>query len=206
MPTLKTEFECPTCAKVSGQSHQIVATEGVLSCPANPNHKWKDTQGFFDENPRMVFKVLQAKAPQMNRTPLTIPVPIGLKTELELKYGEKLEATVTAVLTQLVEGTGMIVPFTDVQRLTDRIGARFNNSSELVGLIYSKVCEVDDAKMERDTAVKDLKAYEGLSPGRVVVDLGAQFASAQAKAAEASLPLKVWTEQQVQNMLENNWV
>jgi hypothetical protein len=205
MPVLKTEFECPQCSKKTGASVQVVANAGELSCPNG--HRWNDTMGFLNENPRMVFKVQQIIAQQANRTPLTISVPIKLKADLETKYGDKLAATVTAILNQMNEGTGMMIPQTDVERLQEShvLGKKFNNSSELVGLIYAKTCEADDAKAERDTAVADLKAYEGLSVGRVVVDLGDQYLAAKAKAADASTPLKIWAEQNLKTAIESNW-
>jgi len=206
MPTLKTEYECPACAKSTGASNQILANAGELQCSVNSIHKWNDTQKFMDERPRMVFKVAQLIAQQANRAPLTIPVPIKLKADLEDKYGDKLIATAVAVLSQMAEGTAMLVPFTDVERLQDRLNHKFQNSSELVGLVYSSICQVDDAKAERDTAIQDLKAYEGLSVGRVVIDLGDQYMAAKAKAVDASMPLKLWVEEQFKNMIANNWI
>lgn len=206
MSIQKSEFSCPTCKQKTGALNQVYANAGELVCSKDASHKWNDTMTFLNLGPTMDFKVTMAVAPQENRTPLTIPVPIGLKSQLENKYGDKLFSTVTAILSQMNEGTAMMVPMTDVERLSDRIGSKFTNSSELVGLVYSKICEADDAKQERDTAVKDLKAYEGLSPGRVVVDLGKHLVAAQGKAADASMPLKMWVEVQMQNMIENNWV
>jgi hypothetical protein len=203
--TLKTEFSCPVCKKTTGESNQVLATAGELCCSKNSSHRWNDTMTFLNLGPVAEFKVMPLVAEQTDRTPFTIPVPINLKKQLEDKYGAKLYATVVAILNQMNEGTAMIVPNTDVERLVERLGAKFNNSSELVGVVYSKVCEADDARAERDNAVKDLKAYEGLSPGRVVVDLGPQMSAAQAKAVDAQMPLKMWVETQLRNAISENW-
>jgi hypothetical protein len=209
MPVLKTEFSCPRCKKETGQANQILANAGELTCSVNGSHKWNDTMTFYNENPVMEFKVAMPKAlPQENHTPLTISVPIKLKEFLEAKYTDKLSSTAASILSQMAEGNAMIIPESDIDRLADGqrgLGTRPKNSSELCGLIFAKMCEVSDAKEERDAAVKDLKAYEGMSPGRIVVDLGAQFPSAAAKAKEAELPLKVWLETQFKSALENNW-
>jgi hypothetical protein len=206
MPSvMKSEFSCPTCKRSTGALNQILANAGELVCSKDPSHKWNDTMEFLNLSPSVDFKVTMAVSPQENRTPFTIPVPINLKKELEKKYGDKLYATVVAILNQMNEGTAMLIPNTDVERLVERLGSKFNNSSELVGLVYSKVCEADDAKAERDTVLKDLKAYEDRYPGRVVVDLGPQANAAQAKAVDANMPVKLWVEQQLQTAIESNW-
>jgi len=109
------------------------------------------------------------------------------------------------ILWQMIEGDSMVIPESDVQRLAERLGKRPDNSSELVGLVYSSVCTADDAKAERDVAVKDLKAYEGMSVGRVVVDLEDVYLTAQEKAKDAELPLKVWVQRTIVNGLRDNW-
>lgn len=206
MPVLKTEFACPKCKRETGQSTQIMAAEGRLSCPANSNHKWVDTAEFYADNPQMEFKVGPAKFPPVEgQTPITLKVPQRIKDALTSRYAGGVDAAVAEVLLQLVDGDVMIVGETDKQRLFDRLGQKFSNSGELVGVVYAKMCEVDEAKGERDAAVEDLKAYESRSPGRIVVDLGDQFSAAQSKAKDAETPLKVWLETQVSNAIENNW-
>jgi hypothetical protein len=206
MPSvMKSEFSCPTCKRSTGALNQILANAGELVCSKDPSHKWNDTMEFLNLSPSMDFKVTMAIAPQENRTPLNIPVPVNLKKELEKKYGDKLFATVVAILNQMNEGTAMLIPNTDVERLVERLGAKFNNSSELVGLVYSKTCEAEDAKAERDTVLKDLKAYEDRYPGRVIVDLGPQANAAQAKAVDANMPVKLWVETNLKTAIESNW-
>jgi hypothetical protein len=200
---VKTEFSCPTCKRTTGTAVQVVANMGKLSCPKG--HTWADTADFYSENPIMEFKVeIPKNLPQQNYAPLTISVPLPLKQHLEATYGEKLSATVAAVLSQLSVNS-MVISDGDLQRLAERLGARPKNSSELVGLIYSKTCETDDAKQERDIAVKDLKAYEGMSPGRIVIDLSDQLVTAQTKAQDAALPVKVWCERVFTGALRDNW-
>ncbi len=206
MALIKSEFSCPICKKTTGALHQIYANLGELSCSFNPAHKWNDYIEFQNLGPTMDFKPEKQKAlPQQNHTPLTISVPIPLKAKLDEVYGDKMAATVVSVLNQMSEGQAMMIPETDVVRLTDRLGKRPVNSGELIGLVYAKTCEADDAKSERDTAVKDLKAYEGMAIGRIVIDLGDQLATAQAKAQDAEQPLKYWAEKQFRNALESGW-
>ena len=208
MPQFKTEFSCPKCKRETGQANQILAADGRLICPANPNHKWVDTPSFYADGPVMEFKVGPAKFPPVEgQTPITLKIPLRIKTELEKQWGaeEAVSAKVSDVLLQLVDGDVMVVGQTDLERLCARLGEKFSNSSELVGVVYAKMCEVDEARAERDSAIEDLKAYESRSPGRVIVDLGTQFEAAKAKAKDAEMPLKTWVETNLLNGIENNW-
>ena len=208
MPTFKTEFACSRCTKETGKQVQILAAEGRLICPENPNHRWNDTVAFYAESPQMVFKVGPAKFPPVEgQTPITLKIPLRIKTELEKRWAgdDAVSAKVADVLLQLADGDVMILGQTDMNRLFDRLGAKFQNSSDLVGIVYAKMCEVDEAKAERDSAIEDLKAYESRSAGRIVIDLGDQFETAKAKAKDAEMPLKEWAEQQLRNGIENNW-
>jgi hypothetical protein len=208
MPVFKTEFSCPKCKRETGQSNQISAAEGRLTCPANSNHKWDDTAAFYADGPQMEFKVGPAKFPPVEgQTPITLKIPLRIKTELATRWGteEAVAAKISDVLLQLVDGEVMVVGQTDMTRLFERLGQKFSNSSELVGVVYAKMCEVDEAKAERDSAVEDLKAYESRSPGRIIVDLGDQFETAKGKAKDAESPVKIWVEDQLRNALANNW-
>ena len=208
MPTLKTEFACPLCKKSTGKSVQILASEGRLSCPENSNHRWADTAAFYADGPQMEFKVGPAKFPPVEgQTPITLKIPLRIKEALDKRYGGDASPQFASVLLALTEGEPMIIPQSDVERLRDRLGATPKNSSELVGLIYAMICQVDEAKATADEAIKDLKAYEGLSRGRVVVDLGDQFESAAAKAkdSEPPMPVGLYVQRMVKTALENNW-
>lgn len=206
MPVLKTEFSCPKCKRETGQSNQISAAEGRLTCPANSNHRWEDTAAFYADGPQMEFKVGPAKFPPVEgQTPITLKIPQRIKDSLDSRYSAGLDSVVANILLQLVDGDVMVVGQTDLGRLKERLGQPFENSSELVGVVYAKMCEVDEAKQERESAVQDLKAYEDRSPGRVIVNLGDQFQTAVGKAKDAEMPLKLWIERALLNGIEQNW-
>lgn len=208
MPIFKTEFSCPKCKRETGKANQISAAEGRLICPVNSNHKWDDTAAFYADGPIMEFKVGPAKFPPVEgQTPITLKIPLRIKTELAARWGDedKVAAKISDVLLQLADGDVMVVGQTDMNRLFDRLGHKFANSSELVGVVYAKMCEVDDAKAEAAAATEDLKAYESRSPGRVVVDLGENLSVAQSKAKDAETPLKIWLEDRLRTALTENW-
>ena len=207
MGPIKSEYACPTC-KQNGLTNQIYASAGELYCSAFSEHRWRDTQSFLDMRPKMEFKVEVARnLPQQNYTPVTLSVPLGLVDALTTKLGDKdkVSATMVSILLQMLEGNILIIGQTDIDRITSRLGSEPKNSSELFGMIFAKTEEIAEHKMLREAAEKDLKAYEGISPGRVVVDLGDQFQNAVDKARGAELPLKVLVENSLRNGLENGW-
>lgn len=206
MPTYKSEFACPKCKKETGKSVQILASEGFLTCPDNSNHRWVDTAAFYADGPTKEFKVAPPSFPKVEgQTPITLTIPLRVKEELDKRWGGNLNAQVATVLLQMADGAPLLIGQEDVNRLRDRLGKTPADSSDLVGMVYAKICEVDDLKLERDEAVKDLKAYEGMSRGRVVVDLGDQYEAAVGKAKDQELPVGAFVNRMVRTALENNW-
>lgn len=208
MPVLKTEFSCPRCKRETGQTNQISAAEGRLMCPINSNHRWDDTAAFYADGPQMEFKVGPAKFPSPEgQTTITLKIPQRIKDALDGRYATGLESVVANVLLQLVDGDVMVVGETDKNRLFERLGQKFTNSSELVGVVWAKMCEVDEAKAEAQAATEDLKAYENRSPGRIVVDLGDEYepAKERAKNSEPPMPLKMFIEEKLRMALKENW-
>lgn len=150
---------------------------------------------------------LMQSQPQENHGPLTLTVHNNLKAALEQKYGATLSATVSGVLMQLVEGEAMMIPASDVFRIRDFLGMGMPlNSGELVGMIFSKLQDVDSLKIERDQAVANAKAYEGYYPGKIVADLGEHFARAQSLAQEEGIPVKLWLDKYLANAFDNGWI
>jgi hypothetical protein len=154
----------------------------------------------------MEFKVAPPVfPPQQNHTPITVTVPNSVKESAQAKFGEKLNPTISGLLQMLCEGDILIINATDLQRISEKLGKRPASSSELYGMIYALGCEVEEAKQITDTAQRDLKAYEGMAPGRVVVDLGEEYATAVERSKNASQPLKFFIENNLRNALKDNW-
>jgi hypothetical protein len=206
MPLFKTEYACRTCKDTTGKSVQIVAVSGKFEC-AN-GHFWNDTATFQAMHGRdmMEFKVAPPVfPPQQNHVPITVTLPLSVKTAAETKFGDKLNPTISGLLQMLCEGEIMIVNATDLQRISEKLGKRPASSSELYGMIYALGCEVEDAKQLAETARSDVKAYEGMAPGRVVVDLGSEYADAVERSKSAGQPLKFWVETNLRSGIKDNW-
>lgn len=201
----QTEFSCPRCKKL-GIKSQIHAGSGGINCEVNSEHKWNDSQVFASEGPEIEFVVeVPRNLPQEGRTPVTLSVPVGLMQALSARYADKTEATMVSILRQMDEGELLIIGKTDFDRLVAHLGKKPTSAGELVGMVYALKEEAKDQKELADIAVKDLKAYEGISPGRVVVDLGENYQTAVDMARGQELPLKFWVEQKLKDGITNNW-
>jgi hypothetical protein len=159
-------------------------------------------------NPKLDFKQEQARPqPQQNQTNINVALSVPVYNALLARYGDKLGAAATGVLKILVEGQPMIISEEDVEQIgkIPGIPEKPKNARHLIGLIFAMGQQMTEAKQATDSMAADLKAYEGMSPGRVIIDLGANFNTAADKAKAEALPTKVFVEQKVAMSLENNW-
>jgi hypothetical protein len=205
MPLIRSEFSCPRCKQV-GVKSQILANLGQLVCEQNPSHTWVDTMSFYQENPVMEFKPeIPKNLPQQGHAPMTVSLPIGMEQALSARYGDKMNNTVASILQQMLEGDVLVVGKTDYDRLAGHLGKNPESTGELVGLVYALKCSADEQKEIAEIASKDLKAYETMSPGRVVVDVSPQLSNVMDKARDTGLPLKLFVERKFLEALENGW-
>jgi hypothetical protein len=206
MPLQRSEYSCPLCKP---EIVQINANLGELVCEKGI-HKWNDTNSFLALEPTMDFaKTPTVGMPPSNYLPMKIMVPPGAEDALRKHYGDTLDATATSILMQMLEGKIMIVGQTDLDRIgsPQGLGKVPDNGGELFGMIFALKAEVEDGKLVAEAAQRDVKAYEGMSPGRVVVDLGDIYGDVQARAqnSEPPLPIAVWVKSTIKNGVENNW-
>lgn len=202
----RSEFSCPRC-KMIGVKSQILAGAGRLSCEVNPtDHYWVDTQTFYSEKPVMEYEPNVPKnLPQQGHSTMTVSLPIGMEQALSAKYGDKVNNTVASILQQMLEGEVLVIGQTDYNRLAGHLGKNPSSTGELVGMVYALKESVVEKEQIATAAAADLKAYEGISPGRVVVDLGDQLQNCIDRAKDAELPLKLFVERKFREGIENNW-
>jgi hypothetical protein len=210
MPTIATGYSCPSCKRESGATNEILADNSRLTCSKVPAHVWNDVDEFMSTGPRIEFRhEMEKPAPQANHTSLNLSIPVSTLNVLQAKYGDKLNSTLAGLCQVLVEGEPMIISDTDVQRLSggECLGEKPKNGSHLVGLVFSLRLQVGEAKMAAEAATKDMAAFQGMAPGRVVIDLGDQYAFAQqrAQAEEPPIPVSLWVQRGVRTAVENNW-
>ena len=206
MPTIRTGYSCPSCKRASGDTNEIVAEGRLLKCSKVPEHQWNDLQTFIDLKPKIEFQQEQAKAaPQAGHVPMTVTLPPRIKNAIQSKYGDKADATVAGVLSMLAEGEVLVIGEIDLQRIASILRERPKNGSHLFGMLVALSEEIKEAKVNSEAAAKDVQAYQGLSVGRVLIDLGSQFQNATQRAQAENLPTGEFVRRAVVNGLENNW-
>lgn len=208
MSIVRTGYSCPLCKRETGDTNEILADSNRLRCSKVEAHVFPDLEEFRAMNPTIDFVQVQEKPkPQENQTSINVTLSVPVYNALLARYGDRMGAAATGALKILVEGEAMIISESDVEQMGQIPGMpeRPKNARHLIGLIFAMGQQMTEAKQATDNMAADLKAYEGMSPGRVIVDLGTHFNTAKEKAAAEGLPTKVFVEQKVAMSLENNW-
>jgi len=201
-----TGWSCPTCKRTTGDTKEVLSIRGKLTCSHNPAHIWDDHLSFIECNPTQDFKHEQPRPQeQPGHVPITVKVPLSVRNSLTAKYGDKADGIVAGILLMMAEGECLVVRETDLQRLSTVLPEKPKDSSHLFGMVMAKNFELEEAKQAAEMAAKEVKAYEGMSTGMVMVNLGDQYAAAQHRAQADGMPVKIAVEKWLRNGLENSW-
>ena len=206
MPAIRTGYACPQCQRQTGDVNEVTADGGRLRCSKVSEHQWNDMLDFIELKPVIAFKQQQA-APQAQpgHIDITVKVPLSVRNAITQKYGDKADGIVAGILLMMAEGECLVVRETDISRIASVLPEKPKDSSHLFGLIMALKFQLDEAKQSAELAGKEVKAYEGMSPGMVMLNLGDQFGNAKQRAEAENLPIKVFLEKSVRTALENNW-
>jgi len=206
MAVVRSGYSCPLCKRQTGDTNEVVADSGHLRCSKVDAHQFPDMSDFMDMRPTLDFKQEQPRPQaQPGHVPLTVRVPLSVKNAIDSKYGDKADGIVAGILLMMAEGECLVVRDTDLARIATVLPEKPKDSSHLFGMMMALKFELDEAKQSAELAAKEVKAYEGMSPGMVMVNLGDQYAAAQHRASADELPLKVACEKWLKNGLENSW-
>lgn len=202
-----TGYACPTCERGLGDIVEVMAAPGrKLVCSKLPQvHFWVDLEEFIALQPKMAFQKQQAAAPQENHVNVQVKVPRTTHERLKAKYGDRLDATMTAALNVLEEGETMSISGTDLERLQTVLPERIKNGGHLFGMVFALSQQVIEAKQEASNVAAEVKAYEGMGGTKVLLDLDTFYNTAAQRAQAEGLPMKLWLAERVRTALENNW-
>lgn len=129
---MKTGYLCPHC----GQNVMIFPSRPGYTCQGNSAHHWDDIDSLKALNPKLV-PIAQKEAKQAGHVPVTVQIPKDLLDQLNARFGEKLAATLAAVLRNLADPNTLMVPSSDKTQIGVWLGADFANSSQLKGLVFN---------------------------------------------------------------------
>jgi len=172
---------CPRCASTGDKESRMFsrADQGYYCLKG---HKWNDYDELMSMGPeKMPFKGIVARQDGWEKLPVSLPGSV--KKDLETKFGDKLEATIRAVLETLSQSKCLMVPEEDLKRLNDHTGMDLKNSSQLVGAVYSLKQTTTNLE-EQNRLMKNNRAGGAVSATAIVVELGDLCAKVIAKAEE----------------------
>lgn len=195
---------CPRC-DTTGTESRLFAKEGVgYYCVGLNAHSWKDYDALMNMNPRkLVFKGIVARQEGWEKLP--IDMPGSVVRDLQSKFGDKLQATVRAVLETLSQSKSLMVPEEDLKRLNDHLGLDLRNSAQLVGAVYS--LKTTNANLEEQNGLmKNNRRGGAVSPTAVVVELGDLAAKVIAKATERETTPSEVIATVVEQYAANDWL
>jgi len=172
---------CPKC-KAAGNPESRMFSRADAGYYCLQGHKWNDYDDLMAMNPdKLAFKGIVARQDGWEKLPIDLPGSV--KSDLEKKFGDKLQATVRAVLETLAQSKCLMVPEEDLKRLNDHTGMDLKNSSQLVGAVYSMKQTATNVE-EQNRLMKNNRGGGSLSPTAIVVELGDLCAKVIAKADE----------------------
>jgi hypothetical protein len=172
---------CPKCA-AAGDKESRMFSRADAGYYCLKGHKWNDYDELMAMGPeKMTFKGIVARQDGWEKFPISMPGSV-LK-DLQTKFGDRLEATLRAVLETLSQSRCLMVPEEDLKRLNEHTGMDLKNATQLVGAVYS--LKTSKAKLEESVRLAANNRRGGaVSPTAVVVELGGLCAKVIQKAEE----------------------
>lgn len=194
---------CPRCA-AAGDKESRMFSRADSGYYCLKGHKWNDYDELMAMDPaKMAFKGIVARQDGWEKLPVDLPGSV--KSDLEKKFGDRLQATIRAVLETLAQSKCLMVPEEDLKRLNDHTGMDLKNSSQLVGAVYS-LKQTNTNLEESNRLMKNNRGGGSVSPTAIVVELGDLCAKVIAKANEReTTPGEVITTV-VEQYAANDWM
>jgi predicted HicB family RNase H-like nuclease len=148
MPTA-TDLGCPTCA-AGGTHERLMDMSPGYQC--TKGHRFNDTAELYAmQPPRMP---LPPKAPVRmlpGYVKAEICIPGNLKQALDAKFGIRLDATIVAICTTLMDPGAFVISSEDVGQMAKYFsGKNIRHGAELTGEVYSIFQERQNLKEQME--------------------------------------------------------
>lgn len=157
------DIACPDCPI----DVRLFQHPGDRAIKCANGHTFRDTEELQARNPRQLPAIVR-KAHQPNYETIPVSIPKLVKQNLEKKYGDRLEASIGAMLAVMTQPGAFVVAEDDAHRISELLGAKVNNGQMLYGLIFSlnreKVESVDRVQsLEKARAAGQPAQVQGFS-------------------------------------------
>lgn len=200
---------CPTCER-NGQAGVRLWTKPDAGYYCLNGHRWKDFDELMSLDPtKMAFKGTPAR--QDGFVKMTIEMPGSVGEALTKKFGDRLGATLSAVMEVISSGKFVMMGENDVTRITQHIGEEVKSSAFIVGKIVDLKTTVNEQKETIERLENKIATLRGRpstkSDTEFTVDLGEELA---AKVAELAKSRDLTVDEVIsatmqQYLVDNNW-
>ena len=209
-----TEFACPMCL-ASGKEVRLMqsAAKFGLYCSENSAHIFQDTEEFLASNPKKMPLPKAAPRIQPGVEPFIVKIPTGLIEMLGKRFGQKLDASVAALLSVMTDPEAFVVVAEDVKRLRELFGSKIGSADALVGSVYSLWMERNQLRTQVEQKVPVSSSGNGNLPEmsgdfvQTTVRINAEaFMTITEKAKFNHMSFSEYVQQVLSMAVENSWI
>lgn len=199
---------CPNCNTDDAILIVKGGRDGVI-CTKDPGHRWQDMGELRDRNPRSI-----KTAPKVNPratdgvVTLSILVHHTLKQQLESRFGNRLDVTLSTLCGSLLDPDAYVVPGTEASEISQIVGRPVKHAAALKGAIRDVVKVSADLKEELEQANKGgggTSQSANMAPGQVVITLGPLLKELKAKAVAQEISVEEMLANVIYNGFQNQW-
>jgi hypothetical protein len=205
-------LECPSCRQQGKEGVRIFARDRVGYYCMN-EHVWKDLDVLMALQPRKL-KFHGKTVIQEGHKDLTVKIPEATIEAAQNKFGDRLSATVGAVLDVIAGDRYILLGETDVKRIQERVTEEVKSPAYIVGTI---IALQESAKEQKQTIEKlrvDLRAAlsgrggsQVVNESTVITDLGDELFHKVATEAEShGWDVQTYILQALQLATDGKWV
>jgi hypothetical protein len=200
---------CPDCRDQGKGDVRLQTREeggGGYFCPNG--HKFMDMGELKDRNPKMLKFQAPLPRPMENAKDLKLTMPGDALEFLNSKFGTRLNAAATAMLTAMADPDAFIVDTMSVHRLMEHLGAKPTSGEALVGMVFSMKTDRDQFRKERDELKAGGKVSGGETSGKgLKLDFEVdQIVALSEIAKRKSLSIKEYLEQYLSVAIRDGWL
>lgn len=198
---------CPDCNTDDAVLLVKGGRDGII-CTKNPGHRWQDLGELRARNPRTI-----KAAPKVNPratdgvVQLSILVHHTLKQQLESRFGNKLDVTLSALCGSLLDADAYVVPGPIASEISEAAGRAVKHAAALLGTLKEAIKAAADWKEQAEQATKGGVGTQNmqLAPGQVVVTLGPIMKDLKTKAESQGLSLEEMLANVIYQGFQNQW-
>ena len=205
MATIKTGLGCRACSTGDRIVH-ILAKEGSgFECETGA-HKFVDNDQLMSSNPLRVALPKPVAKIQEGSVSFSITISSQLQDRLRQRFGDKLNASIGALLEVMLDGDAFVVSGVEQVTISKILGKEIRNSIDLSATAGQLAVERDEAKKEAEQWKKK-GSGSILTDGDFRVKLDEKTSNAiKEKAQQNGLPVPEYLSSAVTIMISNGWL